>query len=381
MPIHRLVWGLRILGLGGLLLVWALPIPEIQPLVPKAPQRDVQLDPPQVVQSTDPRVCVHTRLTDEVEEWKIQQTLRMVREMGASSIVEFLPWAYVENEVGQYDWYHPDRIIRHAENQGLRVIARLGLVPPWVNADEDERVASLNLLREEDFGQFARFVGAFVERYRGRVDHIIIWNEPNLNFEWGNRPADPDAYTELLRLSYLAAKAANPDVVVMNGALAPTLAAPGGAEGGWDDLDYLQRMYEAGAADYFDALAVHNYPYGQAPQAPPAPDALNFRRLELMRDIMRRYGDEAKAVFITETGWNDHPRFRDAVSVVERIQYTIQMYRYVATEYPYVDAVCLWHFRLPAPTNSYPDYFTLVTPDFTPKPIYDALQAYTQGGD
>ena len=43
--------------------------------------------PPQTVQSSHPIVGVHTRLTDEVEEWKIQRTLQMVREMGASWIV------------------------------------------------------------------------------------------------------------------------------------------------------------------------------------------------------------------------------------------------------------------------------------------------------
>ena len=380
MQMRRVLWGARSLGIFILSLVWAIPVPPIQIILPQAPQREVHLDPPQVVQTSDPHLCVHTRLTDEVEEWKIQETLRMVREMGASTIVEFLPWAYVETTQGEYNWTHPDRIILHAENQGLRVIARLGLVPPWVNADEDELVATLNLLREDDFHLFAEFVGAFVERYRGRVDHIIIWNEPNLNFEWGNRPADPETYTQLLQMSYDAAKAANPDVVVMNGALAPTLAPAGGAAGGWNDLDYLARMYEAGAADYFDAIAIHNYPFANPPQTTPAPDALNFRRIELMQDVMAQYGDSDKHIFITETGWNDHPRFIDGVAVTERIFYTLEMYRLVAENYPNVQAACLWHFRLPAPTNSYPDYFTLVSPEFAIKPIYEALQDYATSG-
>ena len=371
-------WGLRAATLMLLLGIWIIPIPTIHPILPTAPQRNVTLDPPQTVVTNDARVCVHTRLTDEVEEWKIQDTLRLVREMGASSIVDFFPWAYVEREPGVYDWSHPDRIIKHAENQGLQVIARLGLVPPWIHEDNDDIVATLNLLPRDHFDTFAAFVGAFVERYHGRVEHIIIWNEPNLSFEWGNRPTNPVEFTELLRQAYNAAKAANPDVVVMNGALSPTLAPAGGDGGAWNDLDFLEQMYLAGVGDYFDAFAVHNYPYTAPPQTEPAEDRLNFRRLELMREIMARYDDGDKPVFITETGWNDHPRFRDAVSTAQRINFTIEMYRYSAEQYPYVEAICLWHFRLPAPTNSYPDYFTLVSSEFAVKPIYEALQAYTQ---
>jgi len=44
-----------------------------------------------------------------------------------------------------------------------------------------------------------------------------------------------------------------------------------------------------------------------------------------------------------------------------------------------LQALCLWAFRYPAPTNSYPDYFTFLSPLFDPKPIYDVLQAYARG--
>ncbi len=358
-------------------MAWAAPPPPYRDIPPKDTSGSVIFDPPQQVETLDQRVCVHTRLTDEVEAYKVQQTLRMVREMGASTIVEFLPWAYVEHERGVYDWGHPDRIIQHAENQGLQVIARLGLVPAWAQGDID--VATLNYLPEEEFDSFARYVGMFAERYAGRVDYLIVWNEPNLNFEWGNIPADPIAYTRLLQMAYEAAHTANPAVIVLGGALAPTLAAPGGADGAWNDLDFLRQMYEAGAGDYFDVLAVHNYPFTDPPQANPADEALNFRRIELWREIMVEYGDSDKPVFITETGWNDHPRYAYAVRPVQRINYTLEMFDYTRQRYPWLEVICLWHFRLPAPTNSYPDYFTLVSVNFEPKPIYDALRDYTYG--
>jgi len=134
---------------------------------------------------------VHTRLTDEVEEWKIKRTLEMVREMGAPWIVEYFPWAYYEGEKGIYDWSHPDQVVDHARRQGLTVVARLGYVPEWARP-EDSAFSYLDAAHYTDFGDF---VYAFVDHFRGRVQYVIIWNEPNLALEWGFQPVNPAEYT------------------------------------------------------------------------------------------------------------------------------------------------------------------------------------------
>lgn len=53
----------------------------------------VEFGPQQHVITPNPEMGVHTRLTDEVEPWKIQRTLEMVRQMGAPWIVEYFLWA------------------------------------------------------------------------------------------------------------------------------------------------------------------------------------------------------------------------------------------------------------------------------------------------
>lgn len=342
-----------------------------------APPR-VVLGPPQTVETHHPEICVHTRLTDEVEEWKIQRTLALVREMGAPTIVEYFPWPYVDRGEGRYDWTHSDRIIRHAENQGLRVIARLGLVPAWARPPAEERVTSLTYLTEDYFDEFAAFVGAFVERYRGRVEDVIIWNEPNLSLEWGGRAPDPDAYAELLRQSYAAAHAANPDVRVLGGALAPTLETSGSA---MSDLAFLERLYELGAAEWFDALAVHTYGFTAPADDPPDPGVVNFRRVELIREIMVRHGDADTPIVITESGWSDDPRWTNSVRPGQRIAYTLDAFEQVAA-WPWAEAVCIWNFRIPVDQANRRDaYFALVSSDFVRKPIYEAIQAYARGWD
>jgi hypothetical protein len=335
----------------------------------------VEFGPPQVVMTPNAKMGMHTRLTDEVEPWKIQRTLELVRQMGAPWIVEYFLWAAHEPKRGVYDWSHADLVVDHAINQGLTVVARLGYVPEWARPPRSNHL----YLDEAGYDDFARFSAAFVEHFRGRVRYLILWNEPNLSQEWGFRPVDPAGYTALLRRVYPVVKAANPDVQILAGALAPTLAPPG-SEWGMDDLVYLQRMYDAGAAPYFDVLAAHAYGWTFSPDAQPSPDAVNFRRVELQRAIMIRNGDEAKQVMITEGGWNDHPRWTKAVRPAQRVEYTIRAYEIVLREWPWVDALCLWAFRYPRPAATYQDYYTFVGVDFQPKPIYLEVQRYVAGG-
>ena len=352
---------------GLRLLILALILPLIQP----APIL-ITPGPPQHVQTTHPIVGVHTRLTDEVEEWKIQRSLQLVREMGAPWIVEFFPWAYYHAEDGGIAWEHPDMVINHAAAQGLTVVARIGLTPGWARPPE----TPLTYLDESAYDDFAHFTAAFAGRYQGNVTHIIIGNEPNLSYEWGYRHTTPQDYVDLLQVVYPAVKMANPDVVVLAGALAPTLE-PAGSPWGLNDLDYLAGMYAAGAADYFDALAVHAYGLTFPPEAEPGPDRLNFRRIELVRQVMVEHGDGDTSIFITETGWNDHPRWTRAVRPGQRIEYTLDALRYAEANWPYVELVAIWAFRLPAPSRSYMDYYTLVTPEFVTKPIYEEIKRYT----
>jgi hypothetical protein len=364
---------LRSISIGARLLIVVLLLRDLAPAPPR-----VTLGSPQTVETLHPQVCVHTRLTDEVEEWKIQRTMHLVRELGAPTIVEFFPWPYAENERNQYDWAHFDRIMRHAHNQGISVIARLGLVPAWARPPINEKVTTFNYLPYEEFESFANFVGDFVRRYSGQISAIIIWNEPNISREWGDRPVDPEAYTELLRVSYQAAHEANPNIVVMGGALAPTME-PEDSGAGMNEFRYLERMYEAGAADYFDVLSAHTYGFTHAPEAEPDPNVINFRRIELLREIMIRYGDGDKLVAITESGWSDDPRWANAVRPGQRIAYTLAAFKMVES-WPWANSLCLWIFRQPLDRQNRRDaYYALVSSDFVRKPIYEAIQAYARG--
>jgi hypothetical protein len=360
----------RSVQLPILLLLFLLLIPSA------APPGEIELGPQQTVYTHNPKMGIHTRLTDEVEAWKIKRTMEMVREMGSPWLVEYFPWAYHEPSPGRFDWQHSDLVVEHAQRQGLTLIARLGFVPPWARP-ADSASSFLPLERYLDFGDYVR---AFVDRYGDRVAAIVVWNEPNLALEWGFQPIDPAGYTQLLRVAYHSVKqSAYPNTLVLGGALAPTLA-PSGSEQALDDLVYLQQMLDAGAGQMMDGLAVHAYGWSFPADDPPDPQVINFRRTELVRQVLvdNRYAN--LPIYITEGGWNDHPRWTRAVKPAQRIENTIRAYELVA-EWPWAKTAALWAFRYPWPARTYLDYFTFVTPDFTPKPIYLEVQRYSQGNE
>ncbi len=90
------------------------------------------------------------------------------------------------------------------------------------------------------------------------ADAIEVWNEMNIDREWPTGQIDPRRYAIMLEKAYNSIKDANPDTLVITGALAPT-----GAEGAfglasvWNDDRYYQGMANAGVANFSDCIGVH----------------------------------------------------------------------------------------------------------------------------
>jgi polysaccharide biosynthesis protein PslG len=349
-------------GIGGLVLAAALLPGPTSALLSAAGKP---------ITTTNPLIGVHTRLTDEVEEWKIASTLQSARNMGASWVVEYFPWAYGEPEPGVFRWEHSDLVVKYAVSQGLNVVARIDMVPPWARPAD----TSTQYMESDRYGDYADFVAAFAARYRGHIRYYVIWNEPNTSFEWGYRPPSPAEYVSLLRAVYPRLKAVDPDAQVLCAGMAPTLEH---SQWAINDLDYIRAMYDAGASGYVDGVAVHAYGGRTPPDDPAALDRLNYARVTLVRQIMEREGDADKPIIITEAGWNDHPRWTRAVRPGQRVEYTVRAYEKAREEWPWVLAVNMWAFRLPRPAHNYNDYFTFVGTDFRPKPIYEAVRSYAR---
>jgi hypothetical protein len=322
-------------------------------------------------------------LDREVEAWKQVKTLEMARAAGIGWVKQQFSWEEIEpRRKGEFDWAKYDHIVDLASQQGMQIIARLDRPPAWARPANP-----LPASPPDDPADYGDFVYAFVRHYRGRIHYIQVWNEPNLSAEWGFRRVDAVAYTELLKLAYRRAKEADPNVVVLSAPLAITLE-DASMRGNHNDLVFLEQMYQAGAGDAFDILSANAFGLDRPPEDPPAPDVLNFRRVELQREIMERYGDAGKPVWIDEYGWNAAPAsFPDEVLTWERVSraqqadYTVRGIAWARQHWPWLGVVNVWYFRQVGDVS--PDraayYFALVDPAFNPAPVYDALRRAAAG--
>jgi LysM repeat protein len=105
------------------------------------------------------------------------------------------------------------------------------------------------------YQSFANFLGAVA---RLNPDAIEVWNEPNIDREWPAGQINGANYAAMLSASYSAIKAANPNVLVISAAPAPTGFFGGKcANNGCDDDIFLRQMAQAGAANAMDCVGIH----------------------------------------------------------------------------------------------------------------------------
>jgi polysaccharide biosynthesis protein PslG len=325
---------------------------------------------------------VNTFLSLEVEPWKREKTVEMIADAGIGWIKEGFPWSEIEPaqnshwdaENQQDSWQKYDEIVDLAEQYGIRIIARLDHTPEWARDGGSDFHTP-----PTDPDDYARFVEAFVERYQGRVQFIQIWNEPNLAREWGD-DIDPEGYFELLRGAYTRAKNADPNVVILSAPMAMTNETSARAI---PEFDYWGELYELGVADYFDVLTATGYGINQPPEQEPTGEVINLRRIELLREIMDRFDDGDKPIWLTEYGWNAAPESIEddslewgRVSEQEQAEWTARGIRWMSEQWDWFGVASTWYFRQVGniPPDSPEYYFAMVELEFTPRPIYLELR-------
>ncbi len=342
---------------------------------------------------------VNTFLHKEVEDWKRDKTLERAQDMGAGWIRQQFPWAEIEYRQdpdnpfwdvknNQNAWDKFDRIVDAAQRYNLRVIARIDNAPEWSHPATSTLKSPPDA---EHLDDFANFIRVFVERYRGRIAAIQIWNEPNLTGEWavedglfrsGPRAVDPAEYVELLRAAYEGAKSADPNMIVLAAPLA-TNNETISFRGNMNEMDFLQGMYDAGAMPYFDVMSANAYGKEFPPEDPPSRDKLNFRRVELLREVMERNGDGNKAVWFNEYGWNAAPENGEVtefpwgrVTSQQQAEYTVEGIKYAREHWPWAGVFTIWYLRqvgdISDTSSEY--YFGLITLDFNVLETYKAVQ-------
>lgn len=294
-------------------------------------------------------------------------TAGMIREidrgLGARWIRLVVSWAALEPVRGEYDPAHLERLdalVAGLHAAGVKIILTTCYAPTWAQdsslwqkppAGYPSGPRSFYAVRRGALGDYGR-LGTFLARhYRGRVQALECWNEPNL---WGyiypQRTAGDQyygarVYLRMLRAFHAGVHRARTGVRVIAGATAPV---------GLNDIyrtspqrfaGFLQR---SGASRYFDVYSHHPYtPGGSLHPAPGMPpnDPSTTVTLYNLRTLLRLF--PGKPLYITEYGYNTRPSVDFggyAVTEKEQARYLRQAYR-VAASYPQVRLLVWFQLR------------------------------------
>ncbi len=341
---------------------------------------------------------VNTFLEQEAEPAKRAQAVRMAADAGFHWLRQEFTWEDIEihgkgdfedrrHEPYRSAWEKYDEIVDLAEQNGMEVIVRISNPPEWTRSAGD---APGTFAPPDNVQDFADFVSAVVSRYKGRVRYYQLWNEPNIYPEWGSYPISPEQYTELLKAGAIAARAADPNAVIIAGALAATInlqpddPAPANS---LSDLLFLQRMYDAGAAPYFDIMAVQGYGLWSGPtDRRMHPRVLNISHHKFIRDLMVENGDAHKPIWLAEMNWNAAPEDVEPrygrVTEEQQARYLPIAYQRVIDEWPWIGVANTWYLKRATDeweTERKPEaYFRLLKPDFTPLPVYESIKEFSK---
>lgn len=320
----------------------------------------------------------------------VAENMHLVRAAGFTHVKAYLSWANSEPEKGRYQWSYASRngdaynLATNAQLSGLKLIVRVDTPPDWAAPGAGNRPP-------ENLGDFADFMAALAGYLRGWVLAYEIYNEPNLSGEWGGLPPDPEMYAAMLREVYPAIKAADPDALVISAGMATT-AGDGGATA-MNDLEFIRRMYLAGAKGYFDVLGSHPYAFGSAPQLERDDGMPGFSRPEEQRAVMLEFGDDSP-IWATEFGWPIDPAELDreqhlahpawagwewqVVSQADQAEYARDAYAYARRNWPWMGVMVLFNLDFSAapwyPEHEPMRYFSIVNGDLSGRPAFASLR-------
>lgn len=315
--------------------------------------------------------------------------LSMITGAGFGWLKQQIRWESVEPQRGQIDWGNLDPIVNNASAAGVKVLFSVVTCPSWARADQRHDGPP------DNYADLGNFIAAMAARYRGRVHAYEVWNEQNFSREWGGGTINPGGYVELLKAVYPRVKQADPNALVISGALTPTgVMDPSIA---MDDLWYLEQMYayQGGVLKTVcDGIGAHMAGYNNAPEDWVDYHTVNtpgfkehpsfyFRRIDQLHDVMARYGDN-KQMWITEYEWASAAppvpagyEWTTHLSEQQVADFLVRSMQSIRTQRPWVGAVFVWNLNwrtFSDPHTNECALFGILNGDWSPRIIYAALR-------
>ena len=227
-------------------------------------------------------------------------------------------WHINEPEEGRFDFTWADRItdlylkygihplpvlhgIHRPSSQphrmGFKMLEEIGeRKPVFLDNNHQSNAFAGDLLLGPD-PLWRRYVRTVAERYRGRISHYEIFNEPNLYIS----PAD---YMRFLKSASEELRRADPTCKVIG------FCSTGDLAGAGKSADYLKPCFEQGGLDLADIVSFHPYDSRQLSSKNPAD-----QMIDTYRALIREHGRDnplwnTELYYLTD-GKSDNPNIDD----------------------------------------------------------------------
>ncbi len=178
------------------------------------------------------------------EDWLLRREFGSRAERGS-----LIMWQG-NSKPGKIDWPKPDQdvITNLAVPSGSQVFGYTGYTPafasPMPEGKKDQHDIPI-------LSHYVDWVEQAARHYKGFIKYWEIWNEPNGDGTFLNGTAEELA--DLHKAGFLAVRRVDQGLKIIGASLCSI------------DPGYMDRLYEAGAADYMDTIAFHNYHWDYPP--------------------------------------------------------------------------------------------------------------------
>jgi len=212
------------------------------------------------------------------DEESLKKCVGLMKKAGVGIVrMDFL-WQDIEPAPGKWDFAKYDRLVDLLTANDIRILGILDYTADWASPK-----AKWNC-PDSDHRSFVKYCIKTAQRYKDRIKYWEVWNEPDSRIYWSEQDGLKD-YCLMLKEVYAALKEVDPGCVILNGGLANGLVS-------------VNKLYDNGAAEYFDILNIHIF------ESPLDKDGIKraMAYIRACNAVMSRNKDQAKKIWITEIG-------------------------------------------------------------------------------
>jgi hypothetical protein len=325
--------------------------------------------PPYVVQVSGRDLATNVDLLAFAPE-NLDKVVSNLKSSGFLEVRQPFSWSVIEPTRGQFAWDRYDRIVDILSTHGLQITAVLARAPVWARAPGAIGAFDAPPANNADY---AAFVQQVVDRYKGKIQYVQLWDLPNRADHWGGTAATPIQYADLLALGSNAART-DASIKVVLAEFDPSGDGMFGA-----DLRFLSAIYDLGRSDFFDVVAARidggtSSPYDRAVDG----NRMNLSRAALFRELLIAKGDDTKPIWLTHYGWR--AATETGISPQDQADFLVGGIERARAEWPWLGLMFAWDLM---PNGTSPDSsdYALLNPDGTGKAAYQALDGFGRGPD